>query len=130
MAIPYACFPNLRKDWPITVVAWSKTRTIFYHSSTGIMSSNPLVPWIYICALFLCYPLYFEALWWTDPPYKESYKVSVRVIISKANSELEQARRPNPWRKERRKKKKWFSLNIEWVCHWEMGRYLSPVYCI
>jgi hypothetical protein len=33
-----------------------------------------------------------------DPPYKESYKVSKRFIVSEFNYELEQDRRRNPYK--------------------------------
>jgi hypothetical protein len=38
----YACFPNLRKGWPVPAALWSKTHIVLCHSNTGIIDSNPI----------------------------------------------------------------------------------------
>lgn len=57
------------------------------------MGSNPTLGMEVCPHLFLlCCPVEGQALRWADPPFKESYKLSIkRFTDSEVNSELEQA---------------------------------------
>jgi hypothetical protein len=55
----------------------SKTSTVFGRSNIGIAGSNP-ARGMDVCLRLsvLWYPVYVEALRWTDPPAKESCQIS------------------------------------------------------
>jgi hypothetical protein len=56
------------------MAARSKARTVFNHSNTGILDSNP-ARGMDLCPRFsvLCCPVYVVALRRADPPSKEHY---------------------------------------------------------
>jgi hypothetical protein len=59
---------------PITEAAWSKARTFFANSNTGIVGSNP-TRGMDVCVRLFCVQV--EALRRADPPSKESYRLYI-----------------------------------------------------
>jgi hypothetical protein len=57
----------------ITEVTGPKAWTVFFHSTVGVVASNPTWGMDVCMRLFcLCYPVEAEALWQNDPVSKES----------------------------------------------------------
>jgi hypothetical protein len=66
---------------PITVAARSKAWTVFPRSNAGFVGSNPTQGmYVYVCLFCVCVLscVQVEALRWTDPPAKESYRLCKR----------------------------------------------------
>jgi hypothetical protein len=64
----------------------------------------PLEAWIMSAVIVhLCCPVHVVALRWVNSPSNETYKLSVRFIISEVHCKLEQDKWFNPWRSETKK---------------------------
>jgi len=76
----------------------SEAHTVFGCSYTGIVGSNPTC--MDVCLHFSLFSfVWVEALCSADHPSKESNKLPNRFMsFRKINSELEQTKRPNPWK--------------------------------
>jgi hypothetical protein len=63
------------------VAAWSKAWTVFAHSNTGIVGSNP-TGGTDVCVHLFC--VYVAALWQADFPSEESYRLCINLETEKA----------------------------------------------
>jgi hypothetical protein len=75
---------------PITESARSKAWTFFAHSNAGIVGSNPTQDMdVCVCVyfVFVLSCVQVAALWRTDPPYKESYRLCKKYYETKEEGE-------------------------------------------